>query len=88
MKRLLVEDNAELAHWIVDLLRGEGCGVDSAPDGESADTVLKAQRYDGLLRDMRLPGMSGKELLARLRSRASNSLPLMPGSRMSRSSPS
>ncbi|MBF3727837.1 DNA-binding response regulator, partial [Burkholderia pseudomallei] len=27
MKLLLVEDNAELAHWIVDLLRGEGFGV-------------------------------------------------------------
>ncbi|MET5012166.1 DNA-binding response regulator, partial [Burkholderia pseudomallei] len=34
MKLLLVEDNAELARWIVDLLRGEGFGVDSAPDGE------------------------------------------------------
>ncbi|SMG00570.1 response regulator [Burkholderia singularis] len=72
MKLLLVEDNAELAHWIVDLLRGEGFGVDSAPDGESADTVLNAQRYDALLLDMRLPGMSGKELLARLRRRGDN----------------
>ncbi|MFP3631752.1 DNA-binding response regulator, partial [Burkholderia sp. SIMBA_045] len=28
MKLLLVEDNAELAHWIVNLLRGEDFAVD------------------------------------------------------------
>ena len=72
MKLLLVEDNVELAHWIVDLLRGENFAVDCVPDGESADAVLTTQRYDVVLLDMRLPRMSGKDVLARIRRRGDN----------------
>jgi two-component system, OmpR family, response regulator TctD len=72
MKLLLVEDNAELAHWIVNLLRGENFAVDSVPDGEAADSVLTTQRYDVVLLDMRLPRMCGKDVLARLRRRRDN----------------
>lgn len=67
MKLLLVEDNAELAHWIVNLLRAENFAVDSVLDGEAAVAVLATQRYDVVLLDMRLPRMSGKDVLARLR---------------------
>lgn len=69
MKLLLVEDNVELAHWIVNLLKAENFAVDSVLDGEAADTLLATQRYDVVLLDMRLPGMSGKDVLARLRRR-------------------
>jgi len=72
MKLLLVEDNTELAHWIVNLLRGENFAVDCVPDGESADAVLSTERYDVVLLDMRLPRMSGKDVLARLRRRGDN----------------
>ena len=77
MKLLLVEDNAELAHWIVTLLRAENFAVDCANDGESADAVLSTQSYDVVLLDMRLPRMSGKEVLARLRRRGDNAPVLM-----------
>ncbi|HEY3536320.1 MAG: response regulator [Trinickia sp.] len=77
MKLLLVEDNAELAHWIVNLLRAENFAVDCASDGESADAVLSTQSYDVVLLDMRLPRMSGKEVLARLRRRGDNAPVLM-----------
>ncbi|WP_027780491.1 response regulator [Paraburkholderia caledonica] len=69
MKLLLVEDNAELAHWIAHLLRLENFAVDSVPDGECADMVLTTQRYDVVVLDLRLPRMDGKEVLARLRRR-------------------
>ncbi|CAE6856968.1 MULTISPECIES: response regulator [Paraburkholderia] len=69
MKLLLVEDNAELAHWIVNLLRRENFAIDCVSDGESADRVLAAQCYDVVLLDIRLPRMDGKEVLARLRRR-------------------
>ena len=72
MKLLLVEDNVELSHWIVNLLRAENFAVDCVPDGESADSVLTTQRYDVVLLDMRLPRMSGKDVLARLRRRRDN----------------
>jgi DNA-binding response OmpR family regulator len=72
VKLLLVEDNAELAHWIVNLLRAENFVVDSVPDAELADAILGNQSYDVVLLDMRLPSMSGKVLLGRLRRRGDN----------------
>jgi two-component system response regulator TctD len=72
MKLLLVEDNVELSHWIVSLLRAENFVVDCVADGESAETVLTTQSYDVVLLDMRLPRMSGKDVLARLRRRGDN----------------
>ncbi|KLU20591.1 transcriptional regulator [Caballeronia mineralivorans PML1(12)] len=69
MKLLLVEDNAELSRLVVNLLRDENFAVDCVPDGERANMVLTAQRYDAVLLDIRLPGMDGKEVLARLRRR-------------------
>ncbi|BCZ84840.1 response regulator [Paraburkholderia terrae] len=72
MKLLLVKDNIELSHWIVNLLRAENFAVDCVPDGESADSVLTTQCYDVVLLDMRLPRMSGKDVLARLRRRRDN----------------
>lgn len=77
MKLLLVEDSADLAHWIVNLLRSENFAVDCAPDGETADAILATQRYDVVLLDMRLPRMSGKDVLARLRRRGDNAPVLM-----------
>ena len=72
MKLLLVEDNAELSHWVVNLLRAENFAVDCVPDGEAADSVLTTQRYDVVLLDMRLPRMSGKNVLVRLWRRRDN----------------
>jgi two-component system response regulator TctD len=72
MKLLLVEDNLELSPWIVNLLRAENFVVDYIADGEGADVVLTTQRYDVVLLDMRLPRMSGKDVLTRLRRRGDN----------------
>ncbi|MDE1010402.1 DNA-binding response regulator [Paraburkholderia fungorum] len=69
MKLLLVEDNAELAHWVVNLLRRENFAIDCVGDGESADRLLAAHCYDVVLLDIQLPRMDGKEVLARLRRR-------------------
>src|SRR5260370_12142149 len=72
MKLLLVEDNSELARWVVNLMQVENFAVDWAPDGEHAGTLLSTQRYDAVLLDMRLPGIGGKDVLARLRRKRDN----------------
>jgi two-component system, OmpR family, response regulator TctD len=76
MKLLLVEDNTELAHWMVNLLKAESFVVDNMPDAERAESILGNQSYDLVLLDIRLPSMSGRDLLARLRRRG-DSVPVM-----------
>jgi len=76
MKLLLVEDNVELSRWLVNLLHEEQFAVDCAANGEGAETLLKAHGYDVVLLDMRLPGISGKHVLSRLRRHGDN-VPVM-----------
>ncbi|WP_233804829.1 response regulator transcription factor [Paraburkholderia sp. HP33-1] len=72
MKLLLVEDDADLARWVMNLMQVEQFSIDWAQSGESAQTLLGLQCYDAVLLDMRLPGIGGKELLARLRRKRDN----------------
>jgi two-component system, OmpR family, response regulator TctD len=67
MKLLLVEDDADLARWIVNLMEVENFALDWAKDGESAEVLLGMKCYDAVLLDLRLPGIGGKDVLARLR---------------------
>ncbi|MGF6917189.1 response regulator [Paraburkholderia sp. 40] len=72
MKLLLVEDDADLARWVMNLMQVEQFAIDWAQNGECAETLLGLQCYDAVLLDLRLPGMGGKELLARLRRKRDN----------------
>ncbi|MES2343422.1 MAG: response regulator [Pseudomonadota bacterium] len=64
---LLVEDNAINALLARTLLAREGCKVDHASGGEEAMAALKVGRYDLILMDMRMPGMSGLDATRALR---------------------
>ncbi len=72
MKLLLVEDDADLARWVMNLMQVENFAIDWAQDGERAETLLGVQCYDAVLLDLRLPGIGGKEVLARLRRKRDN----------------
>ncbi|MBC8747338.1 two-component system response regulator TctD [Paraburkholderia sp. WC7.3g] len=72
MKLLLVEDDADLARWVMNLMQVEQFAIDWAQNGECAETLLGLQCYDAVLLDLRLPGMGGKEVLARLRRKRDN----------------
>jgi len=65
---LLVEDNPINAMLARTLLTREGCAVDHARGGEEAIAAVHVGRYDLILMDMRMPGMSGVEATQRLRS--------------------
>jgi len=69
MKLLLIEDNLELAHWLVQLLREQAFVVDHVADGAAADQLLRQGRYDVVLLDLNLPLLSGKGVLRRIRER-------------------
>lgn len=76
MKILVVEDNVELADWLVRTLRKDGYTVDNIANGSDADFALKSEIYALVILDLSLPGLSGNEVLKRLRARA-NQTPVL-----------
>ena len=66
-KILIIEDEEKLARFIELELEHEGYRVEKATDGRDALAMAERGDYDLLLLDVMLPGMSGMELLRRLR---------------------
>lgn len=66
MRLLLVEDDKNLGKATAEGLR-ESFAVDWVRSAEDADEALATTAYDLLVLDINLPGMTGLELLAKLR---------------------
>ena len=64
---LIVEDEEKLARFIELELTHEGYLVEKAADGRDGLAMAEQGEYDLILLDVMLPGMSGMELLRRLR---------------------
>ncbi len=64
---LLVDDEPSVLSTLKRLLRHQSYALDTATGGEQALELLGQQRYDLIVSDMRMPGMSGAELLGRAR---------------------
>jgi CheY-like chemotaxis protein len=59
---LVVEDDGDVRHYIVEVLRGLNYTVAEAPDAERALALVKEQNFDLLLTDVILPGKNGRQL--------------------------
>ncbi|MCK5805712.1 MAG: response regulator transcription factor [Lentisphaeria bacterium] len=70
MRLLVVEDNEMVANFVVKGLREEGYAVDLASRGDEVAQLVAVAEYDLLVLDVMLPGLSGFDLLARLRGEA------------------
>jgi two-component system, OmpR family, response regulator len=66
---LLVEDDPALSRGIFALLKASGHAADGARDGETALFLLESEPFSLLILDIGLPGMSGFEVIKRLRAR-------------------
>jgi len=64
---LVVDDNEDAATSTAALLRHAGHDVDVVHDGRAAVRCLEARRFDVMLLDIGLPGMSGYDVARRLR---------------------
>jgi two-component system, OmpR family, copper resistance phosphate regulon response regulator CusR len=73
---LLIEDEAEIADFVVRGLREEGFTVEHAADGDSAWHALQTGSWDVVLLDWWLPGPDGLTLLRRFR-RAGRETPVL-----------
>lgn len=63
---LIVEDEQPLADAVARGLRREGMAVDVAYDGDSGHEKASVTRYDVVVLDRDLPGMSGDQLCAEI----------------------
>ncbi|MGC1675953.1 MAG: sigma-54 dependent transcriptional regulator [Candidatus Binataceae bacterium] len=64
---LVVEDNDLERQITAETLREEGFAVEEAAVGKRAMELLALSRFDVVLTDLMMPGMSGEELLVKVR---------------------
>ena len=76
MRLLVVEDEARLARALQRGLTADGFVVDLAGDGLTGLRRAREGQYDAVLLDVMLPGLSGYELVKRLRAE-DNGVPVM-----------
>lgn len=67
MRVLLVEDDKALADGLLRTLRASGYAVDHAASGELALKAAGEEKFDLIVLDIGLPGISGFEVLDKLR---------------------
>lgn len=67
MKLLLAEDEPAMAEAVTDILEYHRYQVDVVYDGLSALDYIQVGEYDGIIMDIMMPGMSGLEVLSRIR---------------------
>jgi two-component system, response regulator PdtaR len=64
---LLLDDNRAFAENLAEILEDAGHEATVVTSGEEAIAAARAQRFDALLTDMRMPGMSGAAAVHHLR---------------------
>src|SRR5579864_4284250 len=76
MRILVVEDEKKLADMVARGLKAERYAVDAAHDGEAGWQMANTYEYDLIILDLMLPGLSGTEILNRIR-RKNSTVPIL-----------
>ncbi len=74
---LIVDDEESMRDFLSIMLHREGYHVDTAVDGAQAVTHLRDHSYDLVISDMKMPRMTGMELLAHIKDRTPETVVLM-----------
>jgi DNA-binding response OmpR family regulator len=77
MRILVIEDEKKLADFIAGNLQAEGFVVDVCHEGKEGWQMASGTNYDLVILDLMLPGMSGTELLKRMRAQDSSAAVLV-----------
>lgn len=67
MKLLAVDDEVELCELLEEFFSLEGFEVLTAQSGEKALALFEAERPGAVILDIKMPGLSGLEVLRRIR---------------------
>lgn len=76
MRLLLAEDEKELSHALVTILKHSNYSVDAVFNGQDALDYLETGIYDGAILDIMMPKMDGITVLKKVRS-GGNSIPIL-----------
>lgn len=76
MRLLLIEDEKKVADFVARGLRAERYAVDIAYDGLTGLNMATSYNFDLIILDLMLPGLSGTEILKRIR-RISDHVPVL-----------
>jgi len=71
---LVIDDDASVRAVVCGLLATLGCDADAAEDGAKGVTLFDQRRYDLVVTDLKMPGMTGWHVVAAVRAR----MPTMP----------
>ena len=63
MKILVVDDEVNIRTPLIKFLQMEGFQADGAENGLSAQRLIRYNNYDGIVLDLKMPGMNGHELV-------------------------
>jgi DNA-binding response OmpR family regulator len=74
---LVVDDDSDLLHMLKDLLEDQGYRVLLASDGIEALEVLDGNPVDCVISDVRMPRMTGLEMLIKLRAKGHIATPVI-----------
>ncbi len=66
---LIIEDEIATAVPVKDALALEGISADIATDGENGLKMFESGDYDLVLLDLKMPGLSGEDVLTEIRSK-------------------
>ena len=67
MRCLLIEDERKVSDFVSRGLRAERFAIDVAYDGDSGWDFASRYEYDLIILDLMLPGLTGTEVLERIR---------------------
>ncbi len=68
LNKIIVADDEESMRWVLSkALKRKGFSVDLAKDGEEALSLIQANSYDLAILDIKMPGLSGLELLGKVK---------------------
>ena len=74
---LVVDDESAIRYSITKTLQRVGYQVDSAASGEEAIQKMQQQPFDVILTDIRMPGISGVDLLAKVKEQAPDAIVIL-----------
>src|SRR5882672_9488140 len=63
MRVLVVDDNTSLLRFLVSAFTANGCSVAQASAAEQAIELLSGEAFDLVVSDIKMPGLSGLDLL-------------------------